>query len=97
MGPHAERHSGRPVGQTGRDQERKDIPRNTHTPENKSGIAMLKAAKLASERVPESQKDANRHRRILGHSQIPTHLFHRNGLGTYCVQTVFALTELMVW
>ena len=54
VGLHAERHSGRPVDQAGID-KRKNSPRNTHTPENKSGIAMPRASKLASEslRVPE--------------------------------------------
>lgn len=72
----AARYSGRPAGlKTDIVKERKNTapPRNTQTPENKSSIVIHRATKLPSERVTETQKGADKHKRILEQSYI--HLF----------------------
>ena len=68
----AVRYSGRPADlKIDIDEEKKKYPpRNIQTPENKSSIATHIAAKLPSERVTETQKGADKHKRILQQSYI---------------------------
>lgn len=59
------RHTSRPED---KDQERGNTPKETHRPEKQSHKTSF----------AEMQKGASIHKRILGQSPIPTHLFHRN-------------------